>query len=98
MSKLDFKEVSKELNLMLSKRPRDGQVRNVVFWFDGEGEFKDKLQELDLGDAKILEFAGNNYFEIKYNLEVVDTTSNYLIYSPTYRPSPEYELCFHSIL
>ena len=31
MSKLDFKEVSKELNLMLSKRPRDGQVRNVVF-------------------------------------------------------------------
>ena len=100
MSKLYFKEVSKELNLMLSKRPRDGQVRNVVFWFDGEGEFKDKLQELDLGDAKILEFAGNNYFEIKYNLEVVDTTSNYLIYSPTYRPSPEYnyllDMCMYS--
>ena len=100
MSKLDFKEVSKELNLMLSKRPRDGQIRNIVFWFDGEGEFKDKLQELDLHEAKILEFNGNNYFEIKYTLEMVDTTSNYLIYSPTYRPSPEYnyllDMCMYS--
>ena len=89
MSKLDFKEVSKELNIMLNKRPRDGQVRNVVFWFDGEGEFRDKLEELDLENAKILEFNGNNYFEIKYTLEIVDLESNYLIYSPQYKPEPQ---------
>ena len=50
MSKLDFKEVSKELNIMLNKRPKDGQVRNIVFWYDGEGEFKDKVTYVD--DAK----------------------------------------------
>ena len=89
MSKLDFKEVSKELNIMLNKRPRDGQVRNVVFWYDGEGEFKDKLEELDLNNAKIMIFNGNNFFEIKYTLEKVDLNSNYLIYSPQYKPQPQ---------
>lgn len=100
MSKLDFKEVSKELNIMLNKRPKDGQVRNIVFWYDGEGEFKDKLDELDLTNAKVLTYTGSNYFEIKYTLEVVDLTSNYLIYSPTYRPAPEYnyllDICLYS--
>ena len=100
MSKLDFKEVSKELNIMLNKRPRDGQVRNVVFWFDGEGEFRDKLEELDLENAKIMEFTGKNYFEIKYTLEVTDLTSNYLIYSPFYKPNPQdnylLDICLYS--
>lgn len=100
MSKLDFKEVSKELNIMLNKRPRDGQVRNVVFWFDGEGEFRDKLAELDLENAKIMEFTGKNYFEIKYTLEVSDLTSNYLIYAPFYKPNPQdnylIDICLYS--
>ena len=90
MSKLDFKDVSKELNLMLNKRPKDGQIRNVVFWFDNEGEFKDKLVELDLQNAKIFEFTNKNYFEIKYTLENVDLTSNYLIYAPFLKPEADY--------
>src|SRR5574344_1212147 len=98
MSKLDFKEVSKELNLMLNKRPKDGQVRNVVFWFDGEGEFKDKLADLDLQNSKIIEFSGSNYFEVKYTLESVDTTSNYLVYSPNYKPAPEYNYLLDTYL
>lgn len=94
MSKLDFKEVSKELNIMLNKKPKEGQLRNVVFWFDGEAEFSDKLEELDLQNSKILEYNSNSFFSIKYTLEVLDKTSNYLIYSPSYKPAPEFNYLY----
>lgn len=91
MAEVSFEEVTKELNIMFAKKPKVGQKRNVIFWYNGDGKFQDKLEELSL-DAKIIVFNGNNSFNIKYTLEKVDTDSNYLIYVPDFRPLPENNL------
>lgn len=91
MAEVSFEEVTKELNIMFAKKPKAGQKRNVIFWYNGDGKFQDKLEELSL-DAKIIVFNGNNSFNIKYTLEKVDTDSNYLIYVPDFRPLPENNL------
>lgn len=91
MAEVSFEEVTKELNIMFAKKPKAGQKRNVIFWYNGDGKFQDKLEELSL-DAKIIVFNGNNSFNIKYTLEKVDTDSNYLIYVPEFRPLPENNL------
>jgi uncharacterized protein (TIGR02687 family) len=92
MTEVNFEEVAKELNIMFAKKPRSGQKRNVIFWYDGGGKFRDKLEGLPLDNVKIVEYYGNNSFNIKYMLEKQDTDSNYLIYVPDFRPSPENNL------
>lgn len=89
MSEVNFEDVTKELNLMFSKKPRAGQKRNIVFWYNGDGKFKEQLDSLALDCAKIYIYTGNNAFGLKYLLEVEDPDSNYLIYVPGYRPAPE---------
>lgn len=91
MAEVSFDEVTKELNIMFAKKPKAGQRRNVIFWYNGDGKFQDKLEELSL-DAKVLIYNGNNSFNIKFILEKVDIYSNYLIYVPDFRPSPENNL------
>ncbi|MEW6234209.1 MAG: BREX-1 system phosphatase PglZ type A [Candidatus Omnitrophota bacterium] len=60
--------------------------RRILFWYDDEGEFRDDLDKIDFGSAKLL-IIDNNYFEIKYTLEVKDAHSHYVVYSPA--PKPE---------
>lgn len=89
MSEVNFEDVTKELNLMFAKKPRTGQKRNIVFWYNGDGKFKDQLESLALNNAKTFIYTGSNAFGLKYLLEVQDTESNYLIYVPDYKPAPE---------
>ncbi len=58
-----------------------------MFWYDDDGEFQDDLDKIDFGNVKLL-IIDNNYFEIKYTLEVKDPESNYIVYSPN--PKPDY--------
>lgn len=66
----------------------DGKRRNIVFWYDAEGEFEDDIDELSLDNAKLLKLTENNSFAVKYQLEIVDTENNYLLYAPFERPNP----------
>lgn len=90
MSEVNFKDVANELNIMFAKKPRTGQKRNIVFWYNGDGKFQDKLDGLQeqLTDAEILIFSGNNSFNLKYKVEVQNPEKNYLIYVPDFRPVP----------
>lgn len=90
MGEVNFEDVAKELNIMFSKKPRTGQKRNIVFWYNGDGKFQDKLEGLQeqLTDAEILIFNGNNSFNLKYKIEVENSEKNYLIYVPDFRPAP----------
>mgnify|MGYP000853075099 FL=1 len=54
----------------------------IVFWVDKAGEFKDTVDDLNLGEIKILKMNGYNSFKIKYMLEHEDSESRYLIYVP----------------
>lgn len=90
MSEVNFEDVAKELNIMFSKKPRDDQKRNIVFWYNGDGKFQDKLEGLQeqLEDAEILISNGNNSFNLKYKIEVENPEQNYLIYVPDFKPAP----------
>ncbi|MBA5851812.1 BREX-1 system phosphatase PglZ type A [Clostridium sp. cel8] len=85
---MNLDEIKKILEKNLSNGTSDGRKRNIIFWYDADGEFVDDINELELSNAKILKLSNNNSFYIKYLLEKQDTESNYLIYAPFPKPHP----------
>ncbi|ABB14281.1 BREX-1 system phosphatase PglZ type A [Carboxydothermus hydrogenoformans] len=83
---MELNEVKKKLEEILNKELTDGRKRNIVFWYDDNGEFKEDIDALNLSNAKILKLNGRNSFYVKYILERVDKESNYLIYAPYSKP------------
>lgn len=63
--------------------------RRIIFWHDEDGEFRDRLDEIALNDAKIVALTGSNNFAVKKLLAAEDTTSNYLVYCPLSYEKPE---------
>lgn len=80
--------IKRTLEENFSKEPSDGKKRNLIFWYDQEGEFTQDIDELELDNAKIIKISENNAFHIKYLLEKEDLESNYLLYSPSGKPMP----------
>lgn len=56
--------------------------RRIIFWFDDEGEFADKIDTVELTDAKVIALTGSNTFAVKKQITVDDTISNFLVYRP----------------
>jgi uncharacterized protein (TIGR02687 family) len=84
---MEQNEIKRLLEEYLYKDLSDGKKRNIVFWYDDAGEFKDEIDELSFSDAKVLKLNGRNSFYVKYILEHKDTESNYLIYAPYGKPA-----------
>ena len=53
---------------------------SIIFWYDEDKEFEDKLDEVVLENAKVIALTGNNAFSVKKLLSVDDLTTNYLVY------------------
>lgn len=85
---MNLLEVKKTLEEILNKEPMDGKKRNIVFWYDDDGEFAEDIDGLELNNTKLLKLDDNNSFYIKYLLEKEDGVSNYLLYSPISKPLP----------
>lgn len=85
---MNLLEVKKTLEEIFNKEPMEGKKRNIVFWYDDEGEFAEDIEGFKLDNAKVLTLGLNNSFYIKYLLEKEDTESNYLLYSPISKPLP----------
>ena len=88
MINLELNEVKKILEQNFDKGLSEGKKRNIIFWYDDNGEFKDQIDTLALSNAKLLKLDGQNYFYVKYLLEKQDTKSNYLVYAPFSKPNP----------
>lgn len=90
MSEVNFEDVAKELNIMFAKKPRNGQKRNIIFWYNGDGKFKEMIPGLQeqLKDAEVVIFSGSNSFNLKYQIEVENPNKNYLVYVPSFKPAP----------
>ncbi len=90
MNKVNFEDVANELNILFAKKPRTGQKRNIVFWYNGDGKFQEQLPGLreQLDDAEIVTYTGNNSFNLKYKIEVENPEKNYLVYVPSFKPAP----------
>ena len=62
--------------------------RQIVFWYDENGENQDKLDSISFSNIKVHKLTGTNNLLTKKLLEHDDTTSNYLIYAPFEKPEP----------
>lgn len=88
---MEIDKIKEMLEYRFSLTTELPQKRHIIFWYDSKKEFKDLIDELNLTDAKITKLTKSidkkgeaiytNIFKTKYTLEVIDTESNYLIYS-----------------
>ena len=79
---MDSDKIIQELNQRFAAPLSEFFKRRIVFWYDEDGEFQDRLDEITLNNAKLLILTGTNNFSVKKLLTVDDTTSNYLVYRP----------------
>lgn len=79
---MNLTEVKKSLDKMFARELRQGSVRNIVFWYDGDGAFADEIDSLELNGVKIIKLDNRNAFATKLYIERTDTQSNLLVYSP----------------
>lgn len=85
----DIDKITQELNKRFAAPLPEFYKRRIIFWYDEDREFEDKIEELALANANVLALAGTNNFVAKKLLAVDDTTSNYLVYSPLRYEKPE---------
>ena len=82
MPGMDLNTIIRDLNTRFAAPLPEFYKRRIIFWYDEDREFEDKLDEIPLENAKLLVLTGTNNFAAKKLLTVDDTTSNYLVYSP----------------
>lgn len=85
----DIDKITQELNKRFAAPLPEFYKRRIIFWYDEDREFEDKIEELALANANVLALTGTNNFAAKKLLAVDDTTSNYLVYSPLRYEKPE---------
>ncbi len=86
---MDTEKVTLDLNKRFAAPLRDYYKRRIIFWYDEEREFEDKLDDLALSNAKIVRMTGSNMFAIKKLLEHDDLHNNYLVYCPVSFERPD---------
>lgn len=89
MASMDLQKIQQDLNRRFAAPLPEFYQRRIIFWYDEDREFEDKIDELVLQNASILVLTGNNTFAAKKLLASDDTTSNYLVYSPLRFEKPE---------
>ena len=86
---MDTDKVIQDLNRRFAAPLPEFYQRRIIFWYDEDKEFEDKLEEVVLENAKVIALTGNNAFSVKKLLSVDDLTTNYLVYSPLAYNRPE---------
>ncbi len=81
MAELNLEQIANKFNEAFSK---DG--RQLIFWYDDNGDFAEDIDSLSLDNAKIYKLDANDQIYTKYFLTYEDTTTNYLIYAPFPKP------------
>lgn len=79
---MDTEKVTYDLNRRFAAPLPDYYKRRIIFWLDEDREFEDKLDEIELQNAKLVRMTGRNTFAIKKLLGRDDLYSNFLVYCP----------------
>ena len=79
---MDVDNISRELNRRFLEPLKEFYKRRIIFWYDEDREFEEKLDGLQLDNAKIVRLTGSNTFAVKNLLCADDLSSNFLVYSP----------------
>ena len=86
---MDTDKIIQDLNRRFAAPLPEFYQRRIIFWYDEDKEFEDKLDEVVLENAKVIALTGNNSFSVKKLLSVDDLTTNYLVYSPCVYNRPD---------
>ena len=86
---MDTDKIIQDLNRRFAVLLPEFYQCRIIFWYDEDKEFEDKLDEVVLENAKVIELTGNNVFSVKKLLSVDDLTTNYLVYSPCVYNRPD---------
>lgn len=86
---MDSDKIMQELNQRFSAPLPEFYKRRIIFWYDEDREFQDKLDEMILNNAKLVVLTDANNFAVKKMLAVDDTRNNYLVYCPLSYERPE---------
>ncbi|MFI3253644.1 MAG: BREX-1 system phosphatase PglZ type A [Eubacteriales bacterium] len=80
----EFEKITGQLNSIL-----DGVARQILFWYDAEGEYEEDIKNLVLDNAQVHFLETDNQFYTKYLLERREKETSFLIYAPF--PMPPFE-------
>ena len=86
---MDTDKIIQDLNRRFAVFLPEFYQRRIIFWYDEDKKFEDKLDEVVLENAKVIALTGNNAFSVKKLLSVDDLTTNYLVYSPCVYNRPD---------
>lgn len=86
---MDSDKIIQELNQRFAAPLPEFYKRRIIFWYDEDGEFRERLDEVALNNVKLIALTGTNNFAVKKLLSVDDTTNNYLVYCPLSYEKPE---------
>ena len=86
---MDTDKIIQDLNRRFAAPLPEFYQRRIIFWYDEDKEFEDKLDEVVLENAKVIVLTGNNAFSVKKLLSVDDLSTNYLVYSPCVYNRPD---------
>lgn len=79
---MDTDKIMQDLNRRFAVPLPEFYKRRIIFWYDEDCEFEDKLDEVVLDNAKMVVLTGSNNFVVKKLLSFDDQLSNFLVYSP----------------
>lgn len=82
MAGMDLDAVLHDLSRRFSAPLPEFYKRRIIFWFDEDREFEDKLGDFQLANATLVFLNGSNTFAVKKLLCEDDLTSNFLVYQP----------------
>lgn len=82
MAGMDLDTVLHDLNRRFAAPLPEFYKRRIVFWYDEDREFEDKLDDLQLANATLVVLTGSNTFAVKKLLCEDDLSSNFLVYQP----------------
>lgn len=86
---MDLEKIIVELNSRFAMQPLEFYPRRIIFWYDEDREFEDKLDDLQLENATLVRVTGSNTFAVKKLLCEDDLTSNFLVYQPLSFDKPD---------
>jgi hypothetical protein len=82
MPNMDLDTIIQDLNRRFAAPLPEFYRRRIIFWYDEDKEFEDKIDEIELSDAKVVKLTGSNTFEVKKLLSHDDMAGNYIVYRP----------------
>ena len=85
---MDADKVIQDLNRRFAAPLPEFYLRRIIFWYDEDKEFEDKLDDIIIDGATIVRLTGDNTFAVK-KLIHDDRTSNLLIYNPLSIDNPD---------